>query len=164
MKDTTFSFPQLGRDWRIYMAISAGYCLAAICILQERLLRPTVPSAFGSDLIHFISLIAAYTAIDVIIILAGSLRIPLVILILEWLAFIIVLPPACDLFRSGAYLSGSIILFSRFLPIFSVSLLAEKKSISDGHGDSTINKHYYLLTAKIIPPIMVLSALIETLL
>lgn len=159
---TAIQFPRLGQDWRIYAATSAAYCAAVIWILQDSLDWPGILIPFGSGLIHFTHLFAAYFAMDTIIILAGRWCNRVVILVLEWIAFTTVLPPVCVFLQDGIYLRGSIILFSRFGAVFAASLLAEKVSAMGRHKNLILAKQYYILAARILVPIIVLSAFTES--
>ena len=164
MTDIVFRFPELGRDGKIYLTTSIAYCLAAICSLQGKSFCPALPAAFESGLIQFVSLIGVYSILSTIIILAGRWFNPVWVLMLEWIAFSVILPPVCSFLQDGVYLRGSIILFSRFLPVFSPSLLAEKMSALGELRNPALTKQYYTLAAKILVPIIALSSIAETLL
>lgn len=163
MTYTTFKFPKLGRDWKVYAITSAAYCLAAISSLQGRSFWPALPVTEESGLIQFVFLIVMYSILDGIIILAGRWCNPVFILMLEWGSFTAVLPPICSFLQDGIYLRGSCLLFSRFLAIFSASLLAEKMSVLGKLRKPALAKQYYILAFRTLVPIIVVSALIESL-
>lgn len=164
MEDIVFRFPELGRDWKIYLTTSIVYCLAAISCLQGRSFCPALPAVYESGLIQFVSLIGTYSILSIIIILAGSWFNPVCVLMLEWIAFTAILPSVCSFLQDGVYLRGSVLLFSRFLSAFSPSLMAEKMSALGELRNPALAKQYYTLAVKILVPIIVLSSIIETLL
>lgn len=163
MTDTKFRVPELGQDWKVYVITSVAYCLAVISILQGRPFWPTLPVTDESGLIHFVLLIVMYSILDGIIILAGRWCNPVFILMLEWGSFTAVLPPVCSFLQDGIYLQGSFLLFSRFLAIFSASLLAEKMSVLGKRGRPALAKRYYILTSRVLVPMIMVSAFIESL-
>ena len=164
MEDIVLRFPELGRDWKIYLTTSIAYCLAAISCLQGRSFCPALPAVYESGLIQFVSIIGTYSILNIIIILAGRWFNPVWVLMLEWFAFTAILPSVCSFLQDGIYLRGSIILFSRFLSVFSPSLIAEKMSAFGELRNPALAKQYYTLAAKILVPIIALSSIVETLL
>ena len=163
MADTQFRFPALGRDWKVYVITSVSYCLSAICILQGRSFWPVLSFTEESGLTQFVFLIVMYSILDGIIILAGRWCNPVVILMLEWGAFTTTFPPVCSFLQDGIYLRGSCLLFCRFLAVFSASLLAVKLSILGKCGRPALAKQYYILASRVLVPIIVVSAFIESL-
>ena len=163
MADTQFRFPSLGRDWKVYVITSVAYCLSAISILQGISFWPVLSFTEESGLLQFVFLIVVYSILNGIIILAGRWCNPFFILMLEWGAFTTVLPPVCSFLQDGIYLQGNCLLFSRFLAIFSASLLAEKMSVLGKLRRPTLAKQYYILAFRILVPIIVVSAFIESL-
>lgn len=164
MEDIVFRFPELGRDWKIYLTTSIVYCLTAISCLQGRTFCPVLPAVYESGLIQFLSLIGTYSILSIIIILAGSWFNPVCVLMLEWIAFTAILPSVCSFLQDGVYLRGSVLLYSRFLSAFSPTLMAEKMSALGELRNPALAKQYYTLAVKILVPIIVLSSIIETLL
>ena len=163
MSDTQLRFPSLGRDWKVYVITSVAYCLSAISILQGRSFWPVLSFTEESGFTRIVFLIVVYSILDGIIILAGRWCNPVFILMLEWGAFTTVLPPVCSFLQDGIYLQGNCLLFSRFLAIFSASLLAEKMSVLGKLRKPTLAKQYYILAFRILVPIIVVSAFIESL-
>ena len=163
MADTQFRFPALGRNSKVYVITSVAYCLSAISILQGRSFWPVLSFTEESGFTRIVFLIVVYSILDGIIILAGRWCNPVFILMLEWGAFTTVLPPVCSFLQDGIYLQGNCLLFSRFLAIFSASLLAEKMSVLGKLRKPTLAKQYYILAFRILVPIIVVSAFIESL-
>ena len=163
MADTQFRFPALGRNWKVYVITSVAYCLSAISILQGRSFWPVLSFTEESGFTRIVFLIVVYSILDGIIILAGRWCNPVVILMLEWGAFTTAFPPVCSFLQDGIYLRGSCLLFCRFLAIFSASLLAEKMSVLGKLRRPTLAKQYYILAFRILVPIIVVSAFIESL-
>ena len=163
MADTQFRFPALGRNWKVYVITSVAYCLSAISILQGRSFWPVLSFTEESGFTRIVFLIVVYSILDGIIILAGRWCNPVFILMLEWGAFTTVLPPVCSFLQDGIYLQGNCLLFSRFLAIFSASLLAEKMSVLGKCGRPALAKQYYILVSRVLVPIIAVSAFIESL-
>ena len=163
MADIQFRFPELGRDWKIYVITSVAYCLAVMSILQGRSFWPVLSFTEESGLTQFVFLIVVYSILDGIIILAGRWCSPFFILMLEWGAFTTALPPVCSFLQDGIYLRGSCLLFCRFLAVFSASLLAVKLSILGKCGRPALAKQYYILVSRVLVPIIAVSAFIESL-
>ena len=163
MADTRFRFPSLGQDWKVYVMTSVSYCLSAICLLQSRSFWsiPSFTEESGFTRIVFPTVV--YSILDGIIILAGRWCNPVVILMLEWGAFTTAFPPVCSFLQDGIYLRGSCLLFCRFLAVFSASLLAVKLSILGKCGRPALAKQYYILASRVLVPIIVVSAFIESL-
>ena len=163
MADTRFRFPSLGQDWKVYVMASVSYCLSAICLLQSRSFWSIPSFTEESGFARIVFLTVVYSILDGIIILAGRWCNPVVILMLEWGAFTTAFPPVCSFLQDGIYLRGSCLLFCRFLAIFSASLLAEKMSVLGKLRKPTLAKQYYILAFRILVPIIVVSAFIESL-
>ena len=163
MADTQFRFPALGRNWKVYVITSVAYCLSAISILQGRSFWPVLSFTEESGFTRIVFLIVVYSILDGIIILAGRWCNPVFILMLEWGAFTTALPPVCSFLQDGIYLRGSCLLFCRFLAVFSASLLAVKLSILGKCGRPALAKQYYILASRVLVPIIVVSAFIESL-
>lgn len=164
MADTQFKLPELGRDWKIYVITSVAYGLAVMSNLQGRSFWPVLSFTEESGLTQFVFLIVVYSILDGIIILAGRWCSPFFVLMFEWGAFTATLPPVCSFLQDGIYLRGSCLLFCRFLAVFSASLLAVKVSIySEKRETPALARQYYILASRVLVPIIVVSAFIESL-